>query len=121
MGTAQLLLFIYMALSLDILEAEPSIQCTVVKVRKTVTLDRVGSFSKLYQTIYNDPVASRLFVGEIELININPKVLSKTAHSEKISIQYDKTELTLEIEGKPISRKGLLKMNGAVLAEITCH
>ncbi len=39
---------------------EPSIQCTVVKVHSNIAILGFNSFPKLYQSINNDPITSKL-------------------------------------------------------------
>lgn len=114
-------LLIFIAMGLNILPSEPSIQCTVVQVKKVVTLERVGTFPKRYQTISNDPSTSRLFVAGVELQSVDPQTIAKTSQSETIAIPIGKSQMKLELTGTPISRHGHLKFNGKPLAKITCH
>lgn len=100
---------------------EPSIECTVVKVLKQQNLADFRNFPKLYTSINNDPVTSRLFVAGVEFKDADPVSQIKTETYEKIIMRVGKSELTLEVNGKPISRSGILKSGSIELAKVTCH
>jgi hypothetical protein len=78
-------------------------------------------FPVLYQSINNDPLSSALFIAGKEFSKINPVSDWKTEDYEKISIHSDQDDLVLELLGKPISRKGSLRLNGKIVADVTCH
>ncbi len=106
---------------LELVHVEPDIQCTVIKVHQTIHIDGFKKFPLLYQTISNEPITSRLLIAGKELLDINPKTFLRTANSEVIAINTSQFSMILELFGKPISRNGVLKINGKVFAEITCH
>ena len=100
---------------------EPSIECTVIKVHSTAKALGQTKFPKLYQSIYNDPMTSTLIIAGKKLLGVKPETLLKTDNFEKISIIVEAKTLELELKGKPISRNGILKFEGKLLAEVTCH
>ncbi len=100
---------------------EPSIECTVIKVLKQQDIGNLKKFPKLYSSIYNNPVASSLFIAGLEFKNTDPVSQIKTAIFEKVMISIEEQELVLELNGKPISRNGVLKLGSIVLAKVTCH
>ncbi len=69
----------------------------------------------------NNPVASKLFISGTEFKNTDPVSQIKTATFEKVMIPVEEQELVLELNGKPISRNGVLKLGTMALANITCH
>ncbi len=81
----------------------------------------MGTFPKQYQSINNDPFDSKLVVAGQSFPLVNPKTLLKTETFERIQIDLAKDILELELEGKPLSRQGTLKINGKVVADVTCH
>ena len=100
---------------------EPSVECTVIKVLAQKNLGQLKSFPQLYTSINNNPIASKLNISGIEFEKSDPISLIKTENFEKISISIENIELILELNGKPLSRKGHLKFQQTKLAEITCH
>ncbi len=100
---------------------EPSIECTVIKVHLTRKVFGFESFPKLYQSINNDPTSSKLMIGGKEFSKINPLSTIKTENYEKIVIDSGADQLGLELKGKPVSRNGTMTVNGATVADVTCH
>jgi len=100
---------------------EPQIQCTVVKVHKYIKAFGFKKFPKLYQSINNNPLNSLLLIAGRKYPKLDPKIINKTKDFEQISISNGKDIIELEILGQPISRHGILKVNGKILANITCH
>lgn len=100
---------------------EPQIQCTVVKVISTVNIFGIKKFPALHQSINNDPIESTLHIGRVRLAKVQPFTMFKSKLVEIISIRDGNQQLDLELNGKPMSRQGVIKYNGAVLAELTCH
>ena len=100
---------------------EPSIECTVIKVHGTQNAFGLAQFPVLYQSINNNPLSSALFIAGKEFSKINPVSDWKTDDYEKISIHSGQDDLGLELFGKPISRKGSLRLNGSIVADVTCH
>lgn len=116
-----ILFSITFARGFDVIASEPEIQCTIIKVIDKGNLPGVKNFPELYQTVSNDSKTSRLFIAGKELKGINPVTLYKSSDLEKLSIKNKSISITLELSGKPISRKGTLKMNSKHLADLTCH
>jgi hypothetical protein len=100
---------------------EPSIECTVINVIAPQQVFGIKKFPELYQSINNDPVASRLRVGKAELFKSDPVSVVKTESFEKIIIKHGTDQLELELKGKPLSRNGTMTINGKLAAEVTCH
>ena len=100
---------------------EPRIECTVIKVLATRTVFGINRFPKLYQSINNDPLTSKLFIAGKEFSRLNPVSDFKTETYEKISISAGSEQLGLGLKGKPISRNGTMTFNGLTLANVTCH
>lgn len=101
--------------------SEPSIECTVVKVHSTKRSFGFDQFPKLYQSINNNPLESKLFIAAKEFSKIDPVTLIKTESYERISIVSGSENLLLELNGKPISRNGTMKINEIKVADVTCH
>lgn len=100
---------------------EPSIECTVIKVHSTRKVFGFESFPKLYQSINNDPSSSRLMIAGKEFSKLNPVSNIKTENYEKLVINSGTDQLGLELKGKPVSRNGTMTVNGATVADVTCH
>jgi hypothetical protein len=100
---------------------EPRIECTVIKVHTSVRTLGFDKFPKLYDSINNNPLKSKLLIAGREIRNLNPETVLKTDSYERISIIHETGTLELELNGKPISRNGVLKENGVVLGKVTCH
>ena len=100
---------------------EPRIECTVVEILSNKKKFGKTSFPKLYDIVYNDNLKSQLFIGGKEFTHLNPQRTFKGESLEKIKIQDQAERIDLEIKGKPISRNGILKINGKWVANITCH
>jgi hypothetical protein len=107
--------------AIDLINLEPDIQCTIVEVHKNQKFIGLKDFPRTDQSINNDPKTSRLFIAGKELVEINPKTISKNSTAETIFIESGKSRLVLELKGKPISRRGLLKIDGTKIATLTCH
>jgi hypothetical protein len=99
----------------------PNIECTVVKVHSTARVLGDSKFPKLYQSINNDPTKSDLVIAGKKLSGISPTTIFKTDTLEKISIEIEASKIELELKGKPISRNGTLRLDGKLLADVTCH
>lgn len=117
--TVYFLTLVQPTLAFDIFE--PSIECTVVKVHSTRKVFGFESFPKLYQSINNDPTSSKLMIGGKEFSKINPVSTFKTENYEKIMIDSGTDQLGLELKGKPLTRNGTMTVNGANMADVTCH
>jgi hypothetical protein len=91
---------------------EPSIECTVIKVNSSIPLLGFDNFPKLYDSINNNPLKSKLLIAGREFPKLNPETILKTETYERISIIHDRGTLELVLNGKPISRNGVLKENG---------
>lgn len=100
---------------------EPSIECTVIKVHTSIQTLGFDRFPKLYDSINNQPLKSKLLIASREFSKLNPETVLKTESYERISIIHDAGTLELELNGKPISRNGVPKENGVVLGKVTCH
>ena len=100
---------------------EPSIECTVIKVHTTTDIMGIPEFPKLYQSVNNDPLRSILKIAGTVFPGAKPKTHLNTDKFEKISILLQNKILELELHGKPISRNGFLKVDGKLLADVTCH
>ena len=113
------LLFSYQASAFS--PFEPSIECTVIKILAIQSVFGIGKFPKLYQSINNNPLSSKLFIAGKEFSKLNPVSYLKTENYEKISIESGGDHLGLELKGKPISRNGTMTVNGVMIADVTCH
>ncbi len=100
---------------------EPNIECTVIRVHTSVRTLGFDKFPKMYDSINNNPLKSKLLIAGREFPKLNPETVLKTESYERISIVHETGTLELELNGKPISRNGILKENGVVLARVTCH
>lgn len=100
---------------------EPVIECTIIKVHATTTFSSIRKFPKLYQSINNNPTKSILRIAGETFLNIKPETLIKTSNFERILIANGADDFVLDLNGKPISRNGVLKKNGKLLADLTCH
>ncbi len=101
---------------------EPDIQCTVIKVHKQVksVLD-FKAFPKKFHTINNIATSSTLTIAGKKFNNLDPKVKKKMVGFERIEIELQNGILQLDINGKPMSRNGVLKFSGDLIGDITCH
>lgn len=99
----------------------PSIECTVVKVKNPIAAFGFKKFPKLYSSIYNSPNEDILKISDKPFKGVKPISSFKTETFEKIQIDIGKETLTLELSGKPLSRNGVLRVNGKDVAEVTCH
>ena len=119
------LLFVSILLIIEIAHGfqlfEPSIECTVIKVHSTKNVLGHPKFPLLYQSINNNPTKSVLIIAGKKLPGVVPKTILKTDNFEKISIVIENKNIELELKGKPISRNGTLKLDGELLADVTCH
>ncbi len=100
---------------------EPSIECTVIKVHSHIHAFGQSKFPRLYQSINNQPSKETLTIASKSLPGVRPKTIFKTENFEKISIVIGIQNFELELKGKPISRNGVLKVDGKILADVTCH
>ncbi len=100
---------------------EPTIECTVIKVHSKGSIWGITKFPQLYQTINNDPLKSRLHIARQLIRGVIPRSIWKIDGYEKILIRDVRDSLELEIHGKPLSRNGTLKVNGTLVANVTCH
>jgi len=100
---------------------EPSIECTVTKIFKFQTTFGMQKFPQLYQSIYNNPLTSKLFIGRVEIPNTNPTTLERSSDFERILIKNGNDNIKLELKGRPISRIGTLTINDNLAAEVTCQ
>ena len=113
--------YLYFNIANGFSPTEPSIECTVVKVLKQQNIGQLKKFPKLYTSINNNPITSKLSISGVEFKDTDPVSQIKTESYEKIILPVEKFELTLELNGKPISRNGVLKSGSLVLAKVTCH
>ena len=97
---------------------QPEIQCTVLNIKSNQKL--FGIRVKKYDSISNDAALSLFTIANMPL-KIRPRILKKTKNFEKIEIYKGNERIVLKITGFPISRKGLLLVNGVKVADITCH
>jgi hypothetical protein len=118
-GSILTLFFSQLALAFGMFE--PSIECTVIKVYSTTKAFGFDKFPKLYQSINNDPLSSKLIIAGKEFSKLSPISIIKTETYEKISISSEQDQLSLELSGKPISRNGTMMFNGVKVASVTCH
>lgn len=105
----------------DLPLSEPRIECTVLEVLSPVRIPSLNRFPQKYQSLFNDNIESRLFVGGRELTDTNPSLVEKNSDLERIQIPYGQHILELKIYGRPISRQGHVLIDGAMVAKITCH
>lgn len=99
----------------------PEIQCTVVKVHKSVEAFKIKIFPKIYDSVSYDAKTRRLSISGKSIPNIKPQVIQKKVGYEETTIIIGKVKVLLKIYGFPISRQGKMFLNGELLAGITCH
>lgn len=114
-------LILYVSSAYGFSPIEPSIECTVIKVLKQQDIGKFKKFPQLYTSINNNPATSRLFIAGVEFKSSDPISQIKSEVFEKIMISVEKSELILELHGKPVSRNGDLKLGSLLLAKVTCH
>jgi len=120
-ASAAVILFIASSAASALNVLEPHVQCTVVKVHSVLDVFGIKNFPSLYQSLNNHPSEKTMHIANVSLNNIKPITTYKSETLELITIQNGSQKLELELHGKPISRQGVLKSNGVLLAELTCH
>lgn len=101
--------------------SEPSIECTVIKVLKTSSIFGLKDYPSKYSTINNHSASSELKLDGRLFYNLSPVVKNQNESYQEIVIENSIDKMVLKIHGKPISRSGVLEINGIQVASITCH
>lgn len=100
---------------------EPDIQCTVIEAIKSQDILGLKSFPKKYDVINNNGMLSKLTIRSKPFKSEPPVTIHQKGLEERIFIKKDESELLLNLVGKPMSRKGTLKINNVLVAKLTCH
>jgi hypothetical protein len=100
---------------------EPDIQCTVIKVHKTVDLFGFRNFPTKFDSINNIGLLSKLSIKEKEFPHLSVKTTYHARRIEKVLIKEGAVEVMITLRGEPMSRKGFLTVDGEKIAELTCH
>lgn len=100
---------------------EPDIQCTVIKVHKTVELFGFSNFPSKFDSINNIGLLSKLSIKKKELPHLSVKTVYQARGIEKVLIKEGAVEVMITLKGEPMSRQGFLSVDGDRISELTCH